>query len=74
MPAQAFFETMDPCELTSSELGSALLAGSATAPLPFRAAVELIVEHGAWLKRDELLRASAAFAGVIRWSPRSTGA
>ena len=63
MPAQAFFETVDPCELTSSELGSALLAGSATAPLPFRAAVELVVEHGAWLKRDELL---CAVRGV-RW-------
>lgn len=60
MSSSTFLETVDPYDLDTPELAAALLAGAATAPLPFHAAVELIVEHGTWLNREELLGAVRA--------------
>lgn len=53
----ATFEALSPYDLGTEELKAALLAGVEVAPVAFRAATQLIVEHGTWLDDDEFLAA-----------------
>lgn len=69
----ATFEAISAYDLSTEDLKTALLAGVEGTHVAFRAATQLIVEHGTWLVEDEflaairVLRVGDGVAAAVDW-------